>query len=242
MTNSSESTIVQNEETQLQTLSPMNLMQIALKHSAAIDVIERLAALQEKAVLRDAEMQFNEALAACQEAVKTVINDSEKPGPGGKKWATYRAIDKAIRPIYIGHGFSVSFGSTDCATPDLILVTCHVSHKGGHTRLYQLPMDASGKGPQGAGALSKPHAILAAMEYGRRCLMKSIFNLVTGDEEELSVTNGELAEQVEFIGNACTPEELGKLYAIAYEKFEATPAALKVIIAARKARKKERGW
>ena len=222
--------------------TPLDLLQIALSNNAGIDVIERLSALQERAQAKNAEMEFNDALTACQQEVRTVINDSDKTAPGGKKWATYRALDKAIRGIYLGHEFSISFGSADCSIPDSILVTCHVSHKSGHTRLYQLPMDASGKGPQGAGALSKPHAILAAMEYGRRCLLKSIFNLVTGDEEELQVTNGELEEQVEFIQNAKDPEELKRLYAVAYDLFEATPAALKVLIAARKARKKEQGW
>jgi hypothetical protein len=225
---------------ELQARSPMDLLSLALQKDAAIDVIERLAALQEKAQNRDAEMQFNEALTQCQAEAKLVINDSDKTGPGGKRWTTYKALDREMRPIYLRNGFSVSFGSAECNISGYIMVTCHVSHRAGHTRVYQLPMDASGEGAKGGGAMSKPHAILAAMEYGRRCLLKSIFNLVTGEEDV--VTNGELQERVEWIQNASTPEELTKLYKDAYETFEATPAALKVIIAARKSRKSEMGW
>jgi hypothetical protein len=223
-----------------QTRTPMDLLSLALSKDAAIDVIERLAALQERAQNRDAELQFNDALTHCQSEAKLVINDSDKTGPGGKKWATYKALDREMRPIYLRNGFSVSFGSVESSMQGYIVVTCHLSHRGGHTRVYQMPMDASGDGPKGGGALSKPHAILAAMEYGRKCLLKSIFNLVTGEEDV--ITNGELADQVEYLQNAKDPEELKSLYAVAYDLFEATPAALKVLIAARKARKQEMGW
>ena len=47
-------------------LSPINLLSLALQNNAAIDVIERLAALQEKAMLRDAKIGFNDALSRIQ--------------------------------------------------------------------------------------------------------------------------------------------------------------------------------
>lgn len=214
-------------------LSPANLLQIALQKDSNIDVIERLAKLQVEMRRLDAEVEFNQALSNCQNEIRTVINDAQ----GQKKaYATYKALDKEVRPVYLKHDFSLSFGSADCSIPEHILVTCHVS-RGLHTRLYQLPMDASGKGPKGEGALSKPHAILAAAEYGRRCLLKMIFNIVTGDEDIL--TNGELMEQIEFIQNASDPEELKRLYKVAYERFESNPNALKAIIEARKAQAKK---
>jgi hypothetical protein len=219
------------------------LLALAIREKSAIDVIERLTALRDRAedraiarLSRDAEIGFTEALVRCQEEARLVINDSDKTAPGGKKWATYKAIDREIRPIYIRNGFSLSFGSAECSIPGYMSVTCLVS-RGLHTRLYQLPMEISGQGPQGGGALSKPHAILAGMEYGRRCLVKSIFNLVTGDEDLM--TNGELQEHVEWIQNAKDREELMSLFKQAYSKFEAAPSALKVIIAAKNKRKED---
>lgn len=236
----SESTIVQNEETQLQTLSPMNLMQIALNNHAAIDIIERLAALQERSLDREAENQYNLAMEAAQNDIYNVVPDM-KNDETKSKYASFHALNKAIRPVYLRHGFSLTFTGAESSKPDEVLIVCDCSHKAGWTKKYMLPMPCDGKGPKGGGVMSKSHATLAATSYGRSGLLKMIFNIAIGEDDPI-VTNGELAEQVEFIGNACTPEELGKLYAIAYEKFEATPAALKVIIAARKARKKERGW
>lgn len=225
----------------LEIRGPNDLLTIALNNKAGIDIIERLAALQLESRKLDAEVEFQDELNLCQTEVEFVIVDSDKPGPGGKKWATYKGLDKAIRPIYTGHGFSLSFGTGEFNVPEQILVTCLVS-RGLHTRLYQLPMDISGKGPQGGGALSKPHAILAAMEYGRRCLLKMIFNIVTGDEDKLEMTTtGEVAEQVGFIKAAKDAAECRRIYADYYKhaaEMDDRPA-MHVLLDAKDARIKE---
>jgi hypothetical protein len=224
--------------------SPLDLLSLALSRDAAIDVIERLSALQERAMDRDAEMQFNEAMNAVQMELGRVAPDLTNPQTHSR-YASYAALDKKIRPIYTKHGFSLSFDSGDSPLPDTVRVLCFVSHKGGHTRKYTgPPMPADGKGAKGGEVMSKTHATGAAMSYGARYLLKYIFNISVGEEDTdgNEDSNGELAEQVEFLQNASTPEELKKLYAAAYEQFEATPAALKVLIAARKARKEEMGW
>lgn len=226
--------VLEIEQTALVAPTMMGLLSLAIQKESTIDVIERLAALQLEMRRLDAELDFNQALTQCQQEIRLVVNDT--PGQH-KKYSSYRALDREVRPIYLRSGLSISFGSADCSIPEHILVTCHVS-RGLHTRIYQLPMDASGKGPKGEGALSKPHAILAAAEYGRRCLLKLIFNIVTGDEEDFA-TNGELAEAIEKIANAPTPDDMKKAYTDAYNKFEAVPAAIKVLIAARNKARKE---
>ena len=91
--------------------STMDLLQVVIQNNAAIDVIERLAPLQLDQRKLDAEVGFNEELNICQREVQTVVVDSEKTGPSGKKWATYKALDKAICPIYTARGLSfVRFG------------------------------------------------------------------------------------------------------------------------------------
>ena len=48
-------------------------------------------------------------------------------------------------------------------------------------------------------------------------LLKGIFNLAVGEEDaDGNASNGELAEQIEYIQNASTPEELKKLYTTAF--------------------------
>jgi hypothetical protein len=222
--------------------TPMDLLSVALHNNAAIDVIERLAALQEKSLAREAEIEFNEAMNHVQEEIKRIAPDLDNKQTSSK-YASYAAIDRKIRPIYSKAGFSLSFDTADCPKPDHVRVVCYVALRA-HVRRYQMDMAADGKGAKGGDVMTKTHAEGSAMSYGMRYLVKGIFNIAVGEDDTDGnlASNGELTEQIEFIQSANDPAELKRLYAAAYEKFEANPAALKVIIAARKARKEERGW
>jgi hypothetical protein len=92
----------------MEAYSPMNLLSSALHNNAAIDVIERLAALQEKIMLRDAEIQFNDALSRVQAEIKRVAPDLQNPQTSSR-YASYAAIDRVIRPIYTGGHAPVVF-------------------------------------------------------------------------------------------------------------------------------------
>lgn len=223
--------------------TPMDLLSIAINNNAAIDVIERLAALQEKGRTWNAEVDFNQAMNRVQSELGRIAPDLTNPQTHSK-YASYAAIDRKVRPVYSREGFSLSFDTGDAPREEMVRVICYVSHAGGHTRQYRVDMPADGKGAKGGDVMTKTHATGAAMQYGMRYLLKYIFNIAIGEEDTDGnlASNGELAEQLEFIQNACDPSELKKLYAAAYEQFEANPAALKVIIAARKARKEEMGW
>lgn len=217
-----------------------DLLALALSKDAAIDVIERLAALQQAQIDREAKNNFNDAMSAAQSEISNVLPDMTNKETQ-QKYASFKALNRAIRPVYLRHGFSLSFNGAESSKPDQVLILCDVSHKGGWTKQYMIPMACDGLGAKGGGVMSKPHAMLAASSYGRSGLLKLIFNIAIGEDDPIA-TNGELAEQVEFIQNACDPTELTKLYRVAYEQFEASPPALKVLIAARKARKAEMGW
>lgn len=229
------------EETAL-AVTPMSLLAVALQKDAAIDVIERLAALQKQEREYAAEIDFNDAMNKVQEQIKRVAPDLDN-SQTRSKYASYAAIDRKIRPVYSQAGFSLSFDTADCPLPEHVRVVCYVA-LAGHTRRYQVDMPCDGKGAKGGDVMTKTHAAGAAMSYGMRYLVKGIFNIAVGEEDTDGnlETNGELIEQLEWIENASTPEELKKLYAAAYGMFEANPAALKVIIAAKKKRKEEGGW
>src|SRR5580658_5652314 len=87
----------------VEAFSPMNLLSIALHNNAAIDVIERLAALQEKIMLRAAEVQCNDALSRVQAEVKRIAPDLQNPQTSSR-YASSAAIDRVIRPIYTREG------------------------------------------------------------------------------------------------------------------------------------------
>jgi hypothetical protein len=226
------------EHDRLEKPTPMDLLSVALHNNAAIDVIERLAALQEKAMAREAEIAFNEAMNRVQKEIKRIAPDLDNPQTHSR-YASYAAIDRKIRPVYSEAGFSLSFDTADCPHPEMVRAVCYVSLRG-HTRRYQVDMPADGKGAKGGDVMTKTHATGAAMSYGMRYLVKYIFNIAIGEEDnDGNGTNGELAEQIEWLQNARSTEELKKLFANAYEKFETNPAALRALVAAKNEKKKE---
>jgi hypothetical protein len=237
--------IEKKEQPELQA-SPMNLLAIALQNNAAIDVIERLSALQERALQRDAEQSFNVAMNAAQADLGRIAPDLNNPQTKSK-YASYSALDRVLRPIYTRHGFSLSFDSGDSSLPDTVLIICYVSHRDGHTRKYQgPPMPSDGKGAKGGDVMTKTHATGAAMSYGMRYLLKFIFNVAVGEDDTdgnigPGVDPERLSEHIEWMACAKDMDELRKLFTNAYR--EATEAgdkqAQNAYISAKNKRRKE---
>src|ERR1700690_316396 len=138
-----------------------DLLALALSKDAAIDVIERLAALQQSQIDREAKNDFSDAMSAAQTEISNVIPDMTN-SETQQKYASFKALNRAIRPVYLKHGFSLSFNGAESSKPDEVLILCDVSHKGGWTKQYMLPMPCDGKGAKGGGVMSKSHAMLAA--------------------------------------------------------------------------------
>lgn len=227
--------------------SPLNLLSIALENNAAIDVIERLAALQEKAMLREAEIAFNDALSQIQAEIKRVAPDLTNPQTSSR-YASYAAIDAVIRPIYTRFRMSLSFSHDDCPKPEHVRVLCFAS-LGAYTRTYQMDMPADGKGARGGDVMSRTHATAAADSYAKRYLVKDIFNIAIGeydaDGNTVAQSNGlsvaEVQERCAKIANAPNVAELFAIYKAAYVEahYAGDQHAQAAYIRAKDARKRE---
>lgn len=238
-----ESTKITDEDCKaLAPNDPMGLLQIAIKNNSAIDVIERLAALQEKMLARDAEMEFNRAMNEVQAEIPRIAPDLNNTQTKSR-YASYAALDRVLRPIYTKKGFSLSFDTADCPKADCVRAVCYVSHKAGHTRRYQADMSADGKGAKGGDVMTKTHAGGAAMTYGQRYLLKYIFNVAIGEDD----TDGnearfdELSERVEWIENCRNEAELGDVFEKAYKaaRLLNDQKAMQALIAAKDKKRKE---
>lgn len=211
----------------------MEMIDYAVRNGGAIDVIERLAKLQREMMEMEAQREFNEALSMCQQEITRIAPDLQNPQTHSK-YASYKAIDKAVRPVYTRYGLSLTFSTIDCPTAETIRVICDVS-KGLHTKRYQVDMPADGKGAKGGDVMTKTHAAGSAMSYGMRYLIKAIFNIAIGeDDNDGNLSNGELAEALEKIADAGDREIVNHYYREAYAKFEENPGAIKAIVSARK--------
>jgi len=147
-----------------------------------VDKMERLYAMQERALSRHAEQAFNEAMKAAQSEMRAIGADANN-SQTKSKYATYAKLDSVLRPIYTKHGFSVSFDEDDSPKAEHIRVLAYVAHEAGFTRTYRKDMPADGKGAKGGDVMTKTHATGAAASYGMRYLLKGIFNVAVGEDD-----------------------------------------------------------
>lgn len=162
--------------------TPMGLMQLALQKESNIDVIERLAALQREEREYQAKVDFEEALNRCQSKLTPIARDMENTQTRSK-YASFKALDKAVRPIYTEEGFSVSYGEAEESKADCIVMLAYLS-RSGHTRVYRKTMPVSTKGPRGNDVMTPTHASGSAGSYAKRYLLKDIFNLSEGEGDD----------------------------------------------------------
>lgn len=147
-----------------------------------LDKMERLFAMRESVLARNAEVAFNVAMSQAQAEMGRVSADANNPQTRSR-YATYAQLDRHLRPIYAKHGFSLSFDEADSPKAEHVRVICHVAHKDGHTRIYHRDMPADGKGAKGGDVMTKTHATGAAQSYGMRYLLRGIFNVAVGEED-----------------------------------------------------------
>lgn len=147
-----------------------------------VEKMERLMALHERITARQAEAAFNAAMETCQAEMRPISADATNPQTRSK-YATYAKLDRALRPIYTKHGFSLSFSDGETTKPEHVRVMGLVRHKGGFRETHWKDMPADGKGAKGGDVMTKTHAAGAAQQYGMRYLLKGIFNVAIGEDD-----------------------------------------------------------
>lgn len=150
--------------------------------SVDVDKLERLLAMQERVLARDAEQAFNEALLAAQDEIRPIVKNRQNPETHSK-YVDLMALADGLDPIMRAHGFSQSFGTTDCPIPAHYRVTCDMSHTGGHTRHYQADVPVDNTGPKGGQNKTLTHGFGSALSYGRRYLKLLIADVPTIDDD-----------------------------------------------------------
>lgn len=158
-------------------LTPMQLMQRALE-AGNLELVEKMMALQERAEAGAARKAFAEAMSAAQGEMRAVSQDAANPQTRSR-YASFANLDRALRPIYSRHGFSLSYDTEDGASEGTIRVVCYVSAHG-HERRHHIDMPTDGKGAKGGDVMTKTHATMSAVTYARRGLLKMIFNVAEG--------------------------------------------------------------
>jgi ERF superfamily len=197
--------------------SLMDLLDYAVKNQSAIEVIKELRAMQMADEAKRAENEFNAAMELAQNEVPEIIPDCTNEQTG-RKYASFKAMDRALRPIWKKHNFTLTFNAAPSPNPEEIYVICDVTHPGGCHKQYMIPMSTDGKGPKGGGVMSKQQGVVAATSYGRSTLLRLIFNLVIDDDG--SMDKDELRDRIGYFAKCQTMSEVFEHFKASYMEAE----------------------
>jgi hypothetical protein len=154
----------------------------AMNPEVDIEKMERLLQMQITIMDRQAAQEFNQSMNKVQTQMVRVAADASN-SQTRSKYASYAALDRAMRPIYGEHGFSLIFATEEAQQPEFVRVTCEVGHVSGCVKVYHIDVPADGKGAKGGDVMTKTHAVGAATSYGARYLLKLIFNIAIGEDD-----------------------------------------------------------
>jgi ERF superfamily protein len=183
--------------------------------SVDIEKMKQLMEMLKAVQLEEAEAAFNFAMTEAQSRIKRIAADAQNKSTNSV-YPTYAAMDRAIRPIYTDAGFAISFNEDVGAVgPDMVRMLAYVTHtppgaKRSFTRTYHTDIAADGKGARGGDVMTKTHAHMSAVTYGKRGLLGMIFNLAVGKDDDGNAAGDTTAEGI-------TAQELKELRALIAE-------------------------
>ncbi len=127
--------------------------------------------------------EFHSRMAQLQAEIAPIATDASNPQTQSK-YASYAALDKALRPHYTRHGFSVSFDSAPSEKGDeYTKVTCIVSY-GAWTERSSVDMPINTKGAKGNQVMTITHAMGSALSYGKRYSLAMAFNIAVSRDDD----------------------------------------------------------
>lgn len=181
-----------------------------------MDKMERLLAMHERILARDAKAQYFAALAEMQTELPVIGERGKIKNNSGSVQSTYALwedINEAIRPILSKHGFALSFR---CGNEgENIKVTGVLSHRGGHSEetTMLLPADKSG-------SKNVVQSFGSSTSYGKRYTASALLNLTSTGEDDDGQKGG-----TKFV----TEQQAADLQCLAQEVEADVPAFLKYL-------------
>ena len=148
--------------------------------SISVDKIERLMAMHDAMIARENERLFHEAMSQARSKMERI--EKTRWNPQTKSWyADIGDVNAVIAPIYTSCGISITFnhGRPENNEMEITATVSACGHNEKHS--YWSPITTTGF--KGGAMMTEQHARAAAIKYGRRYLLESIFNLGAGDKD-----------------------------------------------------------
>jgi hypothetical protein len=206
---------------------------------ATIDIekMDRLLAMQERMLAKQARTEFTAAFAAMQPELPSIKERGairNKANEVQSTYALWEDINEVIKPVLQRHGFALAFRST--YPNGGVCVTGVLRHVGGHEETTEviLPFDLSG-------SKNATQAVGSSLSYGKRYAATQLLNLTShgedDDAQQLSEPEKIVIEWRQTIAECKTQAELQDRRAELIEAYRGAsnvPEELKVALQARK--------
>lgn len=219
------------EETPVKSLAE-RVIELAAMPGTNPEMFDRLVAWQEREEARQAEEQFNEAMNRAQNEIQPVARRTEN-SQTKSFYAKLEAVDEAIRPIYLRHGFAVSYNTVPPLVPGNVRVECEVAH-GRHSKKYHREAPADTLGPKGTAVKTVLHGGGSTETFLKRYAVCGAFNVVFAGMDDDGVRGGmvfmtgeqvaELADLLK-VGGGSEAALLTHFYADHYHSLDECPAS-----------------
>ena len=210
-----------------ETEAALQLIQHVMSNpDADMDKFERLIKWHRENLDRQAELEFNASMAACQGEIEPVARGAFNKHT--ESWyAKVDDINEAIAPIYSKHGFSLIFSSGE--SPEELKekgfqrLYCDIRHRGGHTERVHSDLPIDDKGSAGTTNKTQIQGLTSTRTYSRKYMVTEIFNVALkgvdqdGNAPPTAAADPKQIEEATNLLNSCAnKEQLNKQFASIY--------------------------
>lgn len=217
-----------DQQTAIQPITPMSLIEMAAARGASIEQMAQLFDLKLRVEADEARKAFVQAMAAFKGETIRIRKDKENTQytTAGKasRYVSLGNLVGTVTPFLSKHGLSARWDVDQSAG---IKVTCIVTHAMGHSESVSMLCP-----PDKSGSKNPIQEIKSSITYAKVCTFESICGLASIDGNLDDDGNGsgkhpEIPEQayvahMDNIQNAGSAEELKRLFAAAYEEARKT--------------------
>ncbi|PZR36456.1 ERF family protein [Caulobacter segnis] len=185
----------------------------ALDPAVPVEKMEFMRRLYLEARTSAARSAYTVAMNAAQAAMAPIAANAVN-SDFDSQYATYAALDRAMRPIYTAHGFTVGFTTEPSDLQRHQRVVIVLNHVDGHGETHRADFPADGLGDDGAPAQTLIHATASAFTYAQRYLLCLAFNIAVAKDSDgnivapppEAITGGQYAELVFLLDSTATDE------------------------------------
>jgi hypothetical protein len=162
---------------------PLAILDAAVRNNADVTTLKEISALAKEWKAEAAREAFSTAMAAAQAEMPTVVQDKVNTHTSSR-YASFETIQRLIKPVYLRHGFTVSFSEDGSPRDGWVCVKAQVRHIGGHTEYFERTGPIDNVGAKGNPTKTALHGVASTVTYLSRHLLCGVFSVTVAGEDK----------------------------------------------------------